>query len=352
MVYPILELGISSKLRPNRQDIATLKTFENIDLMIVAGNKVLFVDGDQSVAIHQALGNKTRLLILSLLSHRAMNVSALAEATGLAPSTVAFNIKQLEGCGLVNVQFLPGTRGQQKLVSKRYDEVLFKLPGVAIESNSRVIEVSMPIGNFKRVKVKPTCGLASDTKYIGMIDDARSFYEPEHVFAQILWFRQGFVEYDFPNNLPVGAQASDVELSMEICSEAPEYDLDWPSDITLSINDIEIGTWTSPSDFGGERGKLTPPWWPIEQTQHGVLKRWRISADGSYVDGGLVSDVKLADLGIEGRTHVGVRIEVKETARHVGGINLFGRRFGNYAQDLVMRTGFVFKDGERPYHLK
>jgi len=36
----------------------------------------------------------------------------------------------------------------------------------------------------------------------------------------------------------------------------------------------------------------------------------------------------------------------------VGGINLFGRRFGNYAQDLVMRTGFVFKDGERPYHLK
>ena len=61
----------------------------------------------------------------------------------------------------------------------------------------------MPIGNFKRVSIKPTCGLASDSKYIGMIDDPRSFYEPEHVFAQILWFRQGFVEYDFPNNLPV-----------------------------------------------------------------------------------------------------------------------------------------------------
>jgi predicted transcriptional regulator len=320
--------------------------------MIVAGNKVLFVDGDQSVAILQALGNETRLLILSLLSHRAMNVSALAEATGLAPSTVAFNIKQLEGCGLVNAQFQPGTRGQQKLVSKRYDEVHFKLPGVAIESNSNVIEVSMPIGNFKRINVKPTCGIASDTKYIGMIDDARSFYEPEHVFAQILWFRQGFVEYDFPNNLPVGAQAVDLELSMEICSEAPEYDLDWPSDITLMINDVEIGTWTSPADFGGQRGKLTPEWWPIEQTQYGVLKRWRVNTTGSYIDGSPVSAVKLTDLGLDGRTHVSVRLEVKENARHVGGINLFGRRFGNCAQDLVLKTSFEFREGERHYRLK
>lgn len=320
--------------------------------MIVAGNKVLFVDGDQSVAILQALGNETRLLILSLLSHRTMNVSALAEATGLAPSTVAFNIKQLESCGLVNVQFQPGTRGQQKLVSKRYDEVHFKLPGVAIESNSNVIEVSMPIGNFKRVNVKPTCGIASDTKYIGMIDDVRSFYEPEHVFAQILWFRQGFVEYDFPNNVPVGAQAVDLELSMEICSEAPEYDLDWPSDITLMINDIEVGTWTSPADFGGQRGKLTPEWWPIEQTQYGVLKRWRVNSEGSYIDGSPVSDVKLMDLGLDGRTHVSVRLEVKENARHVGGINLFGRRFGNCAQDLVLRTSFEFREGERHYRLK
>jgi predicted transcriptional regulator len=39
-----------------------------------------------------------------------------------------------------------------------------------------------------------------------MIDDPRSFYEPEHVFAQLIWFKQGFVEYDFPNNLPYGAE--------------------------------------------------------------------------------------------------------------------------------------------------
>lgn len=320
--------------------------------MIVAGNKTLFVDGENGIKVMQALGNETRQLILSLLSHRAMNLSALAESVGLPQSTTAFHLKQLEQAGLVNVQYMPGTRGQQKLVSKRYDEVHFKLPGVAIESDSSVVEVSMPIGTYKRINVKPTCGLATDSKYIGMIDDGRSFYEPEHVFAQILWFKQGFVEYEFPNNIPYGSRATEIEFSMEICSEAPEYDLDWPSDITLSVNGLEVGTWTSPADFGGVRGRLTPEWWPLEQTQYGVLKRWRITQSGSFVDGEKVSDRKLDDFTLEGSTHISLRLEVKEDANNVGGINLFGKRFGNYGQDLLMRVRYEFSEGERPYTLK
>ncbi len=320
--------------------------------MIVAGNKTLFMDGEQGIKVMQALGNETRLLMLSLLSHRTLNLSALAEAINLPQSTTAFHLKQLEGAGLVNVQYLPGTRGQQKLISKRYDEVHFKLPGVAIESASNVVEVSMPVGNYKRIAVKPTCGIATDTKYIGMIDDVRSFYEPEHVFAQILWFKQGFVEYDFPNNIPYGSQATELQFSMEICSEAPEYDLDWPSDITLSVNGVETGIWTSQGDFGGVRGRLTPEWWPIEQTQYGVLKRWRITMDGTYVDGEKISEVSLDNINLEANPHICMRLEVKEDARNVGGINLFGKRLGNYNQDLVMRTHYEFRDGERPYALK
>ena len=320
--------------------------------MIVAGNKTLYMDGEQGIKVMQALGNETRILMLSLLSHRSLNLSALAEAINLPQSTTAFHLKQLESAGLVNVQYLPGTRGQQKLISKRYDEVHFRMPGVAIESASDVVEVSMPVGNYKRISVKLTCGLATDSKCIGMIDDARSFYEPEHVFAQILWFRQGFVEYDFPNNVPYGAEAAEIQFSMEICSEAPEYDLDWPSDISLSVNDIEVGTWTSPGDFGGVRGKLTPEWWPSEQTQYGVLKIWRISADGTFVDGEKISDISLTQLDIGESPHICLRLEVKESARNVGGINLFGKRFGNYGQDLLMRTRYIFRDGERPYALK
>jgi len=320
--------------------------------MIVGRNKTLIVDGDGALGVLHALGSETRLLILSLLSHRVMNVSDLTKALGLPHSTVNFNLKQLERAGLLQVQYTPGTRGRQKLISKRYDEVLLKLPGVGIESSQDVVEVSMPIGNYKRFNVRPTCGLASEGKFIGMNDDPRSFYEPEHVFAQILWFKEGFVEYDFPNNVPYGAEATDLELSVEVCAEAPEYDLDWPSDITVWINGTELGTWTAPGDFGGERGRITPAWWQTEQTQYGLLKRWRVTKEGSYIDGEKLRDVTLGDLALGADNHISVRIGIKAGARHVGGVNLFGRKFGNHAQDLVMRVEYAFRQGERAYKLK
>jgi predicted transcriptional regulator len=31
---------------------------------------------------------------------------------------------------------------------------------------------------------------------------------------------------------------------------------------------------------------------------------------------------------------------VKDDAKHIGGINIFGRQFGNYPQDIVMRLRF------------
>ncbi|MFX9246770.1 transcriptional regulator, partial [Acinetobacter baumannii] len=88
-----------------------------------------------------------------------------------------------------------------------------------------------------------------------------SFYEPDKVNAQLLWFKQGYVEYRFPNRTPYDCLLTGIEVSMEICSEAPLHNPDWPSDITLWINGVETGTWQSPGDFGGERGLLTPVWW-------------------------------------------------------------------------------------------
>ena len=78
-------------------------------------------------------------------------------------------------------------------------------------------------------------------------------------------------------------------MRMEVCSEAPLYNLNWPSDMTVWINGVEIGTWTSPSDFGGERGQLTPEWWPLRNTQYGLLKVWHVSERDSEVDGRPVS---------------------------------------------------------------
>jgi predicted transcriptional regulator len=318
----------------------------------IAGSRTLVTEGEQALSVMRAMASETRLSMLSLLSHSPMNVSELTAAMGLPHSTVNFNLKLLEDAGLLEVQYMPGTRGRQKLISKRYEEIHFKLPGAAVTAQPNVVEISMPIGNYRRSDVMPTCGLATEAKLIGLVDDPRSFFEPEHVFAQIIWFRHGTLGYDFPNNLPHGAQAAELEISLELCSEAPEHDLDWPSDITVWVNKLEIGTWTSPADFGGTRGKVTPLWWPINHTQYGILKRFKINGEGSFIDGRKVADICIADLSLGSRPQIQVTVGVKDDARYQGGVNLFGRRFGNTEQDIVMRLWYEFQAGERPYIIK
>ena len=321
--------------------------------MAISGNKILFVDGESALPVLKALASETRMLILGMLSHNILNVTELAAALGLPHSTVNFNLKQLEAAGLLHVEYEPGTRGSQKLCSKRYDEIQVRMPGVAVQSdNTERTEISMPIGNYRHLEAKPTCGLASETKIIGMLDDPRSFFELEHLFAQMLWFRQGYVEYAFPNNLPYGATAVALELSLEICSEAPQYDPDWPSDITIWINNLEIGTWTSPGDLGGSRARLTPDWWQLDQSTHGFLKRWRVTDGGTVIDGEDLSAVTIDALALGANNHIAVRIGVKADARHVGGINLFGRKSGNYPQDIVMRLEYAFAQDTKPVRLR
>ncbi len=44
-----------------------------------------------------------------------------------------------------------------------------------------------------------------------------------------------------------------LEISMEIASEFPFSNNNWPSDITFSLNNKYLGTWTSPGDFSDIR---------------------------------------------------------------------------------------------------
>jgi predicted transcriptional regulator len=111
------------------------------------------------------------------------------------------------------------------------------------------------------------------------------------------------------------------------------------------INDVEVGTWTCPGDFGGKSALLTPKWWPIDRTTYGLLKQWSVSDRGTMIDGVLLSTVAVDDLRLAQSNHIKVRLAVKEDARHRGGINLFGRKFGNYPQDIVMRITYDFPRG-------
>jgi predicted transcriptional regulator len=277
--------------------------------------------------------------VLKHLSDRVYNVSEIAEALALPASTATLHIKVLEDAGLIHTELQPAVRGTQKVCARSYDIVQVELSR-GYEPVEQVLEVSMPVGAYVDCQVSPTCGLASAKGIIGLFDDPASFYEPERVSAQLLWFRKGYVEYRFPNRLPANTRAYSLQFSLEISSEAPLHHDDWPSDITLWVNGVEVGTWTSPADFGGERGVLTPDWWETWNSHYGLLKVWQINQAGSYVDGMRVSSIALEALNIDASSFVSVRIGVKPDARHVGGMNLFGRQFGNYPQDIVMRIRY------------
>lgn len=287
-------------------------------------------------AVLKALDSRPRVRILELLQDRVLNVTEIPEALDMPLSTANLHIGGLEKAGLLMSELKPGELGVQKVCSRVYDMILIRLPHGVPEAE-QVVEQAMPIGAFAACAVTPTCGLAGEHGIIGLFDDAASFYEPQRVEAQLLWFHHGYVEYRFPNRLPPGSVLDSLQLSVEICSEAPLHRADWPSDITLWINDVEIGTWTSPGDFGGQRGVLTPEWWETWNSQYGLLKVWQVNGEGSYIDGLSLSNVTLADLKIGQHPFIAVRLGVKADARHVGGMNIFGRKFGNYPQDITLR---------------
>ncbi len=296
-------------------------------------------DLQQLEKVTKALASETRLEILRFLSRHTSTVLEIANALNLPPSTAALHINILENAGLIETDLRPATRGLQKVCARVFDRIVIQLPAEN-EVEDTTMEVSMPIGVYVNVQVVPTCGLASEQGIIGHLDDPSAFYEPDRVFAQLLWFRRGFVEYHFPNRLPPGVALDQLEVSFEVCSEAPLHHSNWPSDITVWIGETEIGTWTSPADFGGERGSLTPYWWDVQNSQYGLLKVWKVTSSGSFVDGVQVSNVTLSDLHLLPGKPIPLKIGIKEDAANIGGLNLFGSKFGNYPQDIVLRLHY------------
>jgi predicted transcriptional regulator len=198
----------------------------------------------------------------------------------------------------------------------------------------------MPIGNFIDYKIEPTCGIVSSKGPIGQEDEPRCYYLPERVEAQLIWLGHGFIEYRFPTNSLAEKDVMRLELSMELCSEDHEYNMNYPSDITLWVNGLEAGTWACPSDFGGRRGKLNPSWWPDKNTQYGILKTWKITEQGCYIDDDKAGSHILNEFKLGKQDYISVRIGIKEDAVYKGGLNLFGEGFGDFAQNIVMKIVF------------
>jgi predicted transcriptional regulator len=301
--------------------------------------RFLTITPDDNAEVLRALASPMRLQILSLLQRQGpLNVNEISDRLGAAQSTIATNIHVLEAAGLIEAELAKASKGQQKICAVRFDEIVIRLDGAPAARADDVVEVAMPLGLYTAHQVAAPCGLCSTRGIIGLLDVPDYFLDPSRMQAALIWFGRGYLEYKFPNNAKILAAAIEaLEFSMELSSEVPGTNVDWPSDISLWVNDVLVGSWTSPGDYGDRRGLYTPRWWKLEGSQYGRLVTWRITDAGSFVDGEPLSAVTLGDLDIEAHHSIRLRIGIAQDAAHPGGVNIFGRGFGNHDQDILMR---------------
>lgn len=303
--------------------------------------KLLTVDPVKDVLVVQALGSASRIEILNLLRLKGpLNVSDVAKRMDMPQSTAATNLRMLEIAGLIHTNTMKATKGNQKICSSIYDEILIRFDD-RTSSSDDIVTVSMPIGLFTEFDVVAPCGLCSTSNVIGMLDVQDVFFDPQRMQASLLWFTRGYVEYKFPNNSKVsGRKIKKLEFSAELSSETPATNVNWPSDISVWVNGIKAGHWTSPGDFGDRRGMYSPSWWKLGGSQYGKLKVWTIDDQGTWIDEVRVSAQTLDSLGIADHHSIRFRIGVDEKAENPGGLNIFGKGFGDFDQDIVMAMMF------------
>lgn len=208
-----------------------------------------------SLVVYEALASEVRIKIIQLLSKNKMNIKDLAQELQISSPIVTKHIKKLEDAGIIRTEKVPGKSGQQKISILKVDHIEINFPKKIFHSFASY-EASVPIGHYTDYDLKPTCGLATEKEFIGRVDEPKYFMDPKRVDAEILWFTEGFIQYNIANFLQKDEKLQQFEISLEISSEFPFSNDVWPSDITFSLNGMELGTWTSPGDFADTRGNI------------------------------------------------------------------------------------------------
>ena len=287
----------------------------------------------ESLAFFSTLASETRLQIIEQISEREMNLRELAEALGLSVAIISRHIKMLESAGVVRCENVPGSHGLQKVCSLSSRTMMLDFTSEPDEANFKAYQI--PVGQYVDWSASPTCGLSTGTEIIGELDDERFFADPLHINAQMIWLSKGYLSYVLPNYMTGHQSISSIRFQMELCSEAPGYNEQWPSDIKFHVNDRYVGYWTCPGDFGERSGLLTPKWW-LFGTQYGLLKTLTINEDGTFIDGSPISGINVHDLNFKYGRPIHFRIEASDDTENMGGFCLFGKGFGNYDQGIIV----------------
>jgi predicted transcriptional regulator len=206
----------------------------------------LDADSGRGEALFKALASEPRLAILRLLGtgrETSASVNAIARALRNAqldgPCT-STSWSKPDWCA---PSWHRSSRGLRKVCYRLCDQIVVCLPPSRHETNESV-EIEMPIGAYVDCKVQPTCGLASAAGVIAHYDDPGSFYDPARFNAQLIWFRQGYLEYRFPNACRPARAWKTSRSAWKSARKRRTTPTTGPPTSRCGLT-AEIGTWTS-----------------------------------------------------------------------------------------------------------
>ena len=292
---------------------------------------------DKLNKIGKAISHPIRTKIMAQLHEYPKTIGEIAKLNNINIKNALFHINVLVESGMVKKISLPTEKNGVNIYAATTTDMYINYAnddGNDIEAYTQEI----PVGMYADAHFDSVLRMASQEDIIRL--DNNDPFNPIRSRASILWTSGGMVRYSFGKYFSTNQHIESVNFSFEICSETNGFRNDFKSDITISVNGIKLGVFTSDGDFGDIPGKYNPAFWPRTFTQYGHLLIISITENGTYFDHKLVSKTTIKDIGLDQHDDLQLRIENEKNTKHYGGFNLFGKGFGNYNQDILLTINY------------
>ena len=102
---------------------------------------------------------------------------------------------------------------------------------------------------------------------------------------------------------------------------------------------ITTKTGQATSPFGST--EQSPEWWSSGCTQYGKLLILELSETGCLLNGTPVPNLTIHQFHFSANTPITIRIGNKPDAEYPGGFNIFGKKFGDFEQDIVLSITYA-----------
>lgn len=303
----------------------------------------LYIENDDDIeqmeVLCNALGDKKRLIILKELQTPPFKIAItdLARKLNVPITTLVHHVEVLEKAGLININYKNDDKKNTRILGRKIRDIYLDLyrPVEPVEAKHLCETQEMRVGNYINFEGVKLLFATNSQVYLQRED---YYYHPQRFNAELIYTTFGVIEYYFDNFVTKKGTVEKLVLYIEICSEFPFYDMNHKSDITFWINNKEVTTYTCKGDYGDRRGKQNPDWWLDVNTQYGEMVTLSIDDKGVFINGTLMNDkITIKDLVLEKGNKISLKLGNKKTAKNPGGFNIFGKGFGDHAQDIVLQ---------------